>query len=246
MWVLVIPAKLTWLLQPLDTPGFLKYKHMLRECCERERASTPSGVVPIHRFLAALYQVILKVLQGKRWGRSFDDDGFGQHQCLVASYVLEQMGLSKPPVLPDVALSDVNLSLLWPRNAVCPPALVLPHRRKVLALGIPLAPRSRTDRSLAAVAHGDLVHDVPLTRAASKRQLELSASQAAASSSAPSSQVPLPRPGAPTWRLLRNAPPAGALQAPPPQARGRRSRSTGSTPFWTRSLGTRATRRSSR
>ena len=33
VWLVIVPARLTWLLQPLDTHAFQPYKHFLRECC---------------------------------------------------------------------------------------------------------------------------------------------------------------------------------------------------------------------
>ena len=52
IWVVGVPASLTWLLQPLDTHGFQRYTaHMQRKYLETCASATATGALPIETFL---------------------------------------------------------------------------------------------------------------------------------------------------------------------------------------------------
>ena len=80
IWPIIVPAKLTWLVQPLDTSAFHLYKAFLKRAYHRARASSPSGDVSLAGFLLCVYETIRSILQGRRWSSAFDQDEFGSHQ----------------------------------------------------------------------------------------------------------------------------------------------------------------------
>ena len=97
--LVIVPAKMTWLLQPLDTHAFRLYKQHLREEWQRARQQTLDGDVTVGQCLGALCSTIRHVLQGHEWARAFDEDGFGQGQRLVTARILQRLELDSPPNL---------------------------------------------------------------------------------------------------------------------------------------------------
>ena len=141
IYLVVVPAKLTWLLQPLDTHCFRRYKVHLKEAYQRARAATPEGQLRISEFLAALYDTIRVVMQGERWAVAFDSDGFCQGQSLLSMCVQRQLQYERPPVLPCALPSAQQLQLCFPKNArVSMPLLLRPFQ-------LPVQPKARAAKA---------------------------------------------------------------------------------------------------
>jgi hypothetical protein len=124
VWPVFVPARLTWLLQPLDTHGFALFKHRLRMAHQRERVRSPDGTVSFADFLQCVYQAIRTVLQGRRWDTAFDSDGFSQGQLRVAVRVLEELQLHGDLRVPSTRPTREQMMMCFPRRARVPlPAL---------------------------------------------------------------------------------------------------------------------------
>ncbi len=120
IWPLVIPAKMTWLLQPLDTHAFRSFKAYLQEAYQSARASSATGRLDVDRFLSCVYNAIRYVLQGNRWALSFDSDGFGENQMKLSSHVKTQLQIEAPMVIPACRPSLEQLQLCFPKKAAVP------------------------------------------------------------------------------------------------------------------------------
>ena len=137
IYLVIVPAKLTWLLQPLDTHCFRRYKVHLKEAYQRARAATPEGQLRIPEFLAALCETIRVVMQGEPWARAFDSDGFCEGQSRLSMYIQRQLQYDRPPVLPQTLPSVQQLQLCFPKNArVSTPLLLRPFQ-------LPAQPKAR-------------------------------------------------------------------------------------------------------
>ena len=101
VWPIFIPARLTWLLQPLDTHAFALFKHALRMLYQRARAASPSGDVDIAQFFQCLYDTIRTILQGRRWSPAFDNNGFGESR--LSPRVASALELTAAPAAATVA-----------------------------------------------------------------------------------------------------------------------------------------------
>ena len=127
--LVIVPAKMTWLLQPLDTHAFRLYKQHLREEWQRARQQTLDGDVTVRQCLGALCSTIRHVLQGHEWARAFDEDGFGQGQRLVTARILQRLDLDSPPNPPAALPSMELLRLCFPRRSAVPASTLLrPYR----------------------------------------------------------------------------------------------------------------------
>ena len=136
IWPIVVPARLTWLLQPLDTHVFLKYKRRLRARYQSRRLETADGQLSVAQFLPAVCDAIKEVLEGQEWAKAFDQNGFGERQRAVSAFVLRQCQLEGPPGVPSSLPTPEILQRCWPR------------KRKV-HLGWLLRPYRRLDASHA-------------------------------------------------------------------------------------------------
>ena len=116
LWPVLVPARLTWLLQPCDTHAFLRYKEVLKAQYQKARASTADGQLTIGQFLGALYSTIRSTLQGRRWALAFDEDGFGHGQSLLSSFALRQLECDRPPFVPNALPSAEQVQLCLPKG----------------------------------------------------------------------------------------------------------------------------------
>ena len=121
IWPVFVPAKLTWLLQPLDTHAFLTYKETLRAEYQKARAKTADGQLNVSEFLDALYVTIRSTLQSRCWAKAFECDGFGSGDVTaLSSYVRRELAYEGP--LGPLAVSaqfptDEQFKVCFPKNA---------------------------------------------------------------------------------------------------------------------------------
>ena len=111
IWPLCVPASLTWLMQPLDTHVFLKYKAYLRQVYQDVRGDAAVSDLDFAAFLRCVYQTIRRVLQGHKWASAFRGVGFGDAQAGLERFVKRNMGISDEPLaLCSVRPSDDEVS----------------------------------------------------------------------------------------------------------------------------------------
>ena len=67
-----IPAKATWLLQPLDTHAFALYKASMRRAYNDAQIDSGNNVLYTVSWIWILVKVTQQVLQGRTWKRSFE------------------------------------------------------------------------------------------------------------------------------------------------------------------------------
>ena len=93
-----LPAKKTWLLQPLDTHAIwpLKMCVCVRRLRERRRASSADGTATLREFLDCIATAIRQILQSHRWANAFDANGFGQNQSRLSHLVRRHLQLEGP------------------------------------------------------------------------------------------------------------------------------------------------------
>ena len=116
LWPILVPAKLTWLLQPCDTHAFLRYKEVLKAEYQKAQASTADGQLNIGQFLGALYGTIRSTLQGRRWALAFDEDGFGHGQSSLSSFALRQLEYDRPPSASSALPTAEQVRLCLPKG----------------------------------------------------------------------------------------------------------------------------------
>ena len=98
MWWLMVPKKLTWLLQPLDTHGFSRYKRFLRSRW-LDRIVAMQGRRNIKDAVHNVIDAIRTVLEGNSWKVAFEANGLAETTGSVSKYIRDQL---EWPVLPAI------------------------------------------------------------------------------------------------------------------------------------------------
>ena len=120
----VIPAKLTGLLQPLDTHAFAAYKHRVRKAFMEARVRAADGNVSVAAFLGCVQQAIRSVLQGRLWAEAFDSNGFCTGQARVSQRVMAELDFAAPLAVPSTPPSLEQLQRLLLAGSRVPAAFV--------------------------------------------------------------------------------------------------------------------------
>ena len=113
-------ARLTWLMQPLDTHGFQRYKAHLRSQYQDARCrSAGDGDLATGEFLPCVHSAVRTVLQGTRWAGAFSQDGFGGGQAEVSSFIKRQTGATGTVQAPVSRPSDEQLACAFRSACGC-------------------------------------------------------------------------------------------------------------------------------
>ena len=92
-WVCLIPAQMTWALQPCDTHVFARYKACLRTECLAARVQRTDGSLDWADLVRAVTACITAVLHHEPWLPAFEQIGLVGRQTLVSARVLGKLGL---------------------------------------------------------------------------------------------------------------------------------------------------------
>lgn len=116
VWPIVVPPKMTWLLQMLDTHCFAKYKHNLRTASQDTRARVAGGTLDIGQYLQCVYTAWAGTMQGHCWAHAFDQNGFGIDQSRLSRTVRRHLELDGAIEIPNDIPSLLQLQLCFPRG----------------------------------------------------------------------------------------------------------------------------------
>ena len=116
VWPIVVPPKMTWLLQSLDTHCFAKYKHSLRSAFQDARAEVEGGTLDIGQFLRCVYTAWDSAVQRHCWAHAFDQNGFGIDQSCLSRTVRRHLELDVAAEVSNAAPSALQLQLCFPRG----------------------------------------------------------------------------------------------------------------------------------
>ena len=111
VWVVFVPAGLTWLLQPCDSHVFAKYKAFLRDRQHSRLLQTDVNMeVTAAHVLEDIVLGIRRILQGNERAPAFDGNGYGCQQRFVRARIHKEMECTSvsdvPAGLPT--LSDIE------------------------------------------------------------------------------------------------------------------------------------------
>jgi hypothetical protein len=158
----VIPAKLTWALQPCDTHVFASYKHRLQTLCQGAVVDTESGKLSLEVLLKAVCRCISEVLEGRSWTKAFADTGLTGSQTNVSARVQSKLTFEQLPAVGSDLPTLAQLVSVFPQRAILPIDDMF---------GMFLAPSSTAGRHvMTAATHADDeavpddMHPGPITR----------------------------------------------------------------------------------
>ena len=121
IWVIIVPAKLTGLLQPADTHVFYRYKMYLRRHMERIVIASASGAVNTEDVILGMNDGIRYVLQKHAWSVAFDANGFSAGQQHSRPKIWWAMGLHQDKITVSAEMLTLEQwQNIWPAGAQIP------------------------------------------------------------------------------------------------------------------------------
>lgn len=148
---MVIPARLTPLLQPLVIHAFMKYKRFLRERFQESVVlGSPGGEVM--RMINLVVLAIRFVLQCNRWQKAFDATGCSGSTEHVSEYIRWQLQWPTLPLITSECPSAPASKQCWSRNRPFDEAVVFAAFPIEDPVPEALAALEDVDRSPVAVA----------------------------------------------------------------------------------------------
>ena len=167
IWPIIIPARLTWLLQPLDVHVFARLKAAVRTAVVQALLESHAGELSNAAVLQTTTTITESFLRSQSWAPCFGKTGFGHVQRLVSPMILRAVGLDEPPQLGNAAPSLHHLQLCFPQRAAVPVrplfAPFLPFLPVPAAAPLPLA-AAPAPRARAAPLFPIVPSEGPVTR----------------------------------------------------------------------------------
>ena len=119
IWVCIIPASTTGMLQPLDTHVFARFKMFLRTRLHQVMLTGPNRDLNVDEVLDALMLSMKGVLQKHKWDPTFSQNGFGQN-FEVRKHLLTMMQWTSPPPLVASMPSYEQFKHCFPKGRFIP------------------------------------------------------------------------------------------------------------------------------
>lgn len=114
MRMLLVPARATAWLQPLDTSTFAVLKRVFLERWRETKAE--SQRISMRQWLDIVFAVVQDVLLGQSWREAFFAVGLLGRQKYLSSQCLQGLGLASPPEVPLGPPSEQEASQIFPRG----------------------------------------------------------------------------------------------------------------------------------
>ena len=134
----LVPARMTWVLQPCDTHVFALFKRSLEERVQAATARTADGRLGRPALIECVGATVEDILRRRSWKRAFEDCGLVGTQATVSARTVAKLGtVSLPPAergLPSLAM----LQEVFPKGAWIPIDAVFQALRR--AEGTPTQP----------------------------------------------------------------------------------------------------------
>ena len=161
IWPHLVPAKMTWALQPLDTHVFAKFKSHLASTWQRMQLNeTNPNKLQWRTMICAVAETVEDVIRGQCWEGAFAHTGVSGHMLQVSEHVMEKVGINERPVLTSRLPNAHELKAIFPKSYVDLPieelfgaltgrygprneAAVQRRRDERVPVGVPLWPRLR-------------------------------------------------------------------------------------------------------
>lgn len=117
MWPHLVPAKMTWALQPLDVHAFAKFKTHLGSTWQRMQLSSASpSKLQWPTMIRAVTETVQQVICGQPWITAFKHTGLTGETADLSDNVLAKVGLVERPTLTARLPTALELSWIFPKS----------------------------------------------------------------------------------------------------------------------------------
>ena len=142
MWPLTIPARLTWLLQPLDTHGFLSFKRRLEQIHQAAQIGAVGGEIDFTEFLRCVCSAIAEIIMHGSWAHAFERNGFGDLQARLSQRVRAELGSEALPACSSECPTLEQVACCFPKRFPLTAEIAFGPEGRA-AVGAPLLLRAR-------------------------------------------------------------------------------------------------------
>lgn len=116
----IIPAKVTWGLQPADVYLFATFKMKLRMIAQEMALAAGDGRVSIEQTIRAVSKTVDDVLLNRKWASVFSRLGLDGSQASVSANVLRNLKIDHAPSALSGMPTLADLLACWPAGSVIP------------------------------------------------------------------------------------------------------------------------------
>ena len=157
LWPLVVPARMTGFLQPLDTHGFAAFKMCLQRLFQDHRVDNFGDTDMLRTVLLSIIGAIQQVLEARPWAAAFADNGLSKHQQALGEAVKTKVGGAVvTATIADTRPTIQQLRHCFPKRAAVPEMQLF---RPLAGYTAPLRARSSVERSIDLDAEEMHFHD---------------------------------------------------------------------------------------
>ena len=180
LWLLLIPAGMTWLLQPLDTHAFRRLKAQLRQRLRNVSFDLWHRLVPRIDCYQVVLDSVVELFVDTTWAEAFLHNGLAPTLDTLCPRILKELRIVSPPICPQRRINIDELTLCLPArrrvperlllekpfganiyNDPEPPALPQPRPAAPRVVRHPLRSRRPPRPAPAAAAHPPMVPPAP-------------------------------------------------------------------------------------
>ena len=115
--MIVVPAGMTGVLQPLDVYVFRQFRAKMQELWLDCKGDAEDGVVTLQLWLQVVCNAIQCIIAGKNWHSAFQHVGLMSGQKLLSSKILHALGWNSCPQVPDTLPAVGQASAMFPRRS---------------------------------------------------------------------------------------------------------------------------------
>ena len=115
--MILIPAGMTAVLQPLDVYVFSQFRSKMQELWLDCKGAAEDGEVTLALWLKVVSNAIQLIIAGKNWRRAFQRVGLMSGQSLLSAKILEALGWSSCPAVPEILPAVGQASAMFPRRS---------------------------------------------------------------------------------------------------------------------------------
>lgn len=116
IWLVYVPAQITFLLQPLDTHAFASFKAWLRQQYAALQSKAEGGLVCRLRWLQVLQTAKREFFDARTWAHSFQDTGARRP---IVRFTQALQKYAEPQDARDASgrpVSEQGMQIIWPRR----------------------------------------------------------------------------------------------------------------------------------